>query len=88
MVGKSALCIKFSSQPPAKKIKRGGGFTEQEVAELEDHYGDHIEWGQTPTISACRGILELHPHPEKAHDIQYKIKRISSEVKGKDKREK
>ena len=65
MVGKSALCIKLLPQPPAKKTKRGGAFTEQEVAEMEDHFGDHIEWGQTPTTSSCQDFLELHPHPEK-----------------------
>ena len=91
MVGKSALCIKFSPQPPAKKTKRGGAFTEPEVAELEGHFHDHIEWGKTPSISACRDFLELYPHPEKgriAHDIQDKMKRIISEAKGKDKRKK
>jgi hypothetical protein len=79
------LCIKFLPQPPIKRVKRGGPFTQQEVKEMKDYFAENIVWGKTPSSSACVAFLELYPHPEKgriAHDIQDKMKRLIGEKKG------
>ena len=64
-------------QPPVKKQKRGGTYSEQELVEIREEFPDHVFGVNTPSMKECENFLQNYPHPEKgqtAQDIQDEAK--------------
>ena len=69
----------YIPQPPVKKQKRGGTYSEQKLVEIREEFPDHFFGGKTPSMKECEKFLQKYPHPEKgrtAQDIQDKAKRM------------